>query len=123
MKRKTIIIDDHESVSNVLAKISERAGHETQCFTSAEEFFEARRCEACVGACADRLLTDLSMPPGASGFDVVRRLKELQCPIPSMALMSGVLKSAIVTKAKTLGVETFQKGCQSHEMLTWLTSS
>src|SRR3984957_17547204 len=70
------IIDDEESMQDSLQDLIESAGHEAQCFGSAEEFLESglHRQAAC-------LIVDIRMPK-MSGLDLQARLKDEECSVP-----------------------------------------
>ena len=117
---KVVIIDDNEIVAKALARIAKRAGRENVFYLGAEGFFNDQRCERCDGLCTERLLSDVMMP-GTSGLDIMRRLQDIDCPIPCRALMSGLWTNASIAEAKALGVTAFDKGADYPDILEWLT--
>ena len=70
------IIDDDESMQDLLRDLFDSAGLVARCFGSAEEFLESglHRQAGC-------LITDILMPK-MSGLELQTRLKDEECEIP-----------------------------------------
>jgi FixJ family two-component response regulator len=76
------IIDHDESMQHTLLDVVESMGLVAQCFGSAEDFLESdlHRRAACV-------IADIHMPK-VSGLELQARLKEEECNVPIIFLIS-----------------------------------
>jgi FixJ family two-component response regulator len=81
--RLIAIIDDDESIQNLLRDSIESTGLVARCFGSAEEFLEYD-LHGEVGC----LIAEIQMP-GMSGLELQARLKEEQCNIPTIFITSN----------------------------------
>jgi FixJ family two-component response regulator len=77
------IIDADESTQKSLRELLESAGFVTRCFRSAEEFLQSDL--HCGVGC---LIAEMQMPE-ISGLELQARLKEEQCNIPIIFIVSN----------------------------------
>ena len=105
------IIDDEESMQDSLQDLIESAGHEAQCFGSAEEFLESglHRQAAC-------LITDILMPK-MSGLELQTRLKDEECDIPIIFITAYGDASMRIQAMREGAVEFFAKPFDHQLML------
>lgn len=96
VQKTAYIVDDEESMIEVLSEMLEELGYRVHGFNRAEQFF-ARAVQPSPGSI---LLLDLNMP-GMDGIQVMRRLTDLKDP-PDLILISGFDES-ILSAAEKLG--------------------
>jgi FixJ family two-component response regulator len=69
------VVDDDESVRDALSSLVRSAGYQCAVFSSAEDFLASGPPET------DCLVLDIRMP-GLSGFELHRRMRELNLQVP-----------------------------------------
>jgi PAS domain S-box-containing protein len=94
---RLLLVEDHDSTREVLARILRRAGHHVH---AAGTGIEALELAATAGP-FDALISDLGLPD-RSGFDLVREIRAVQPAIPAIAL-SGYGMDEDVKRAKDAG--------------------
>jgi CheY-like chemotaxis protein len=109
-----VVIDDHPDYLRYIVTLLERAGYEVAGFLDAESAL------ASVERVPPRLVvTDIFMP-GLDGFEVLRRLRQVEPPIPVVA-MSGMISghdTLYLDSMKMLGaVAVFTKPIVGRELL------
>ena len=118
--RRVLLFDDSQEVRGFLMLVLKRAGWTAQEYDCAHDFFhetcrncETHDCEATV------LLVDVKMPL-MEGTEFVRRLKDRQCSVKKVALLSGAWTQESLDMAAGLGVKVCDKGDLFHELPRWL---
>ncbi len=87
---KVLVIDDDETVRDVLRSLFEQKGYETQLAENGEAGIDQLRSEK-----FDIILTDLIMP-GISGMDVLREVIESKVAIPVIVMTAfGTVQTAV----------------------------
>lgn len=77
------IVDDEEPVRRALSRLLRLAHYDVSLFSSGDEFLASLD-----GRRPDCLVLDVSMP-GASGLDVLRRLRSVSVQIPAICITGG----------------------------------
>jgi CheY-like chemotaxis protein len=99
-----LIVDDDPAVRFMLNLWLEELGHEIEQVESGE-----RALEACEARDFDVVVLDQRMPPGMTGIDVARSLKERG--YDSVVLLhSAYLDEDVEAAAAELGIATVEKG-------------
>jgi CheY-like chemotaxis protein len=80
-----LVVDDYPAVRNVVATLLKNVGYVVECANSGEDALQAitANCTA-----FDVLVTDLQMPPGMWGDELVRRARA-HSPFLRVVLMTG----------------------------------
>ena len=77
------------------------------------------RSEACYHACADILISDLSMP-NMTGLQFIENQIRKGCRIQNLALMSAAWTNEEQEHAKRIGCHIFSKPFRFDELSVWL---
>jgi len=119
-RRRVLIFDDSPEFRDFAVLLLERAGWTAQEFENPHAFFhdtclncEGHDCEAAV------LLSDVKMPH-MDGTEFVRRLKERQCSIKRVALLSGAWTQQSLDTAAELDAKVFDKADIFGSLPRWL---
>ena len=94
-----LYLDDEESLVFLVTRLLKRLGYEACGFTAPAEALAAFKADP---ARYTLVLTDLSMP-GASGLEFAREVLAV-APASRVAILSGHVEEADVTRATALGV-------------------
>jgi DNA-binding NtrC family response regulator len=95
-----LYLDDEEPLVFLVTRMLNRLGHEACGFTAVTEALIAFKSDP---GRYKLVLTDLSMPGGASGLDFAREVLAL-APTSRVAILTGHVDEADVTRATALGV-------------------
>jgi two-component system NtrC family sensor kinase len=76
-----LVVEDQDDVRQLAAESLEECGHEVKTARTAEEALEILRCDARIQV----LLTDIVLPGGMSGTDLVRKAREL---VPELKVLT-----------------------------------
>ena len=80
---RILVIEDTPTVSRVLARLLERAGHQVVVRPTADEALDVVRAES-----VDLVLTDIFLP-GKNGLALIRELGERYPRVPVIAITGG----------------------------------
>lgn len=94
MRDRILVVDDDASVLLLLRRVLESAGYQVRTAAGLEEAVAVFRGEPC-----ELLVVDKHMP-GATGFDVVRQLRELYPDLP--AIMVTAYPEPVLTPGPVL---------------------
>ncbi len=104
------VIDDEESVRDVVGAMLRELGYEVRLFADGEEAIKAYREKP-----ADIVITDVRMP-GMSGLEVTRRIIEID-PDGVVMILTGFPSIADAVEAiKSGAVDFLSKPCRIEEM-------
>ena len=98
---KILIVEDEAPIALLLRRVLAGVGHEV---VTAENGNDA--CRVAEQASLDLILSDLSLPSGPQGADLVRRLRTAQPACP-LVVVSGYSSPDYVEEYKQLGVTDF----------------
>jgi two-component system response regulator AtoC len=91
MKRRILVVDDERNMLRLAEMMLERAGYEPLMAPNAAEALDllaARR--------VDLVLTDLKMPGGMNGIDLLREMRRREIPAPVVIMTAfGTIKGAV----------------------------
>ncbi len=95
------VIDDDAITRNAIEMLLETEGYEAKCFSSASEFFQHRASMR-----IDCILTDVEMPGGRSGLDLLAEVAKLapDCPV---IVMTGRGDDAFRSASFALGARDY----------------
>jgi CheY-like chemotaxis protein len=96
-KLRLLLVEDHDSTREVLARILRRAGHRVHDAATGAEALERLR----TAGPFDALISDLGLPD-RSGFDLLREIRVTHPTLPAIAL-SGYGMDEDVKRAKDAG--------------------
>jgi CheY-like chemotaxis protein len=122
MGLRALVFDDEECIRSMLASLLTEEGCDVCTFDDPSSFaFTLHNGCTCdfEHACADILISDVYMPH-VSGVQFIEALKASGCSIPFMALMSGNWAAADLNRAKTLGLQIFDKPFKLRDFRLWL---
>ncbi|HEX2192030.1 MAG TPA: response regulator [Acidimicrobiales bacterium] len=105
MNGPLLIVDDESDVRQMLALVFKAQGWATEEAGSADEGLE--RCRR--SPIPTAVIVDQRMPPGPSGLDMVRVLRDEGFPAP-IVLHSAQLTPAAEEEARAIGLEVIAKG-------------
>jgi len=108
-----LIVDDEESIQDVLSMVFGRAGFQTTCAASVAEAVEnlSRR--------PTHLTLDLNLPDG-NGAQVLRHVRHGRLPI-RVAVVTGAMELGLLAEVSRLQPDhTFQKPFRPAELVTWV---
>jgi DNA-binding NtrC family response regulator len=121
-KYRTIIIDDDNSVRELLVLTASLRKHEVFSFASPIDcaLSQDTPCSCEPGyACCDVLITD-HMMPDMTGLEFLEILEKKKCLIPNKALVTAAQSNSVMGKAKSLGCTLFRKPFQISQICSWL---
>ena len=95
-----LYLDDEEPLVFLVTRLLNRLGYEACGFTSAMEALAAFKSEP---GHYKLILSDLSMPGGASGLDFAQEVLAI-APDSRVAILTGHVDEADVTRATALGI-------------------
>jgi CheY-like chemotaxis protein len=95
-----LYLDDEEPLVFLVTRLLNRLGYEACGFTAAMEALAAFKSDP---GRYKLVLTDLSMPGGASGLDFAREILAI-APDSRVAILTGHVEEADVTRATALGI-------------------
>ena len=96
-KLRLLLVEDHDSTREVLARILRRAGHEVHGAATGSDALELLR----TAGPFDALISDLGLPD-RNGFDLLREIRSTHPALPAIAL-SGYGMDEDVKRAKDAG--------------------
>ena len=100
MNERILVVDDDQVVGKSFERVLTNKGYRVDTALSGREAFEKY-----VGADFDMVFTDVRMPD-QDGFEVARRLKEMNPWLP-IVFVTGYGTQEAEAKAKAIGVEEF----------------
>ncbi len=118
MAFRVILFDDDDLMLRIMSKLLGHQGCEVVSYPRAQ-LLATCVCLDNKTACANALIADNRMP-GMSGLELIRRLRERDCHIPHMAIMSGVWTPEEYQQALDLRVKILLKASKLHEVLHWI---
>jgi DNA-binding NtrC family response regulator len=80
-KASILIVEDQDEIRQLLADSLEEFGHEVSTARTAAEAIEALECSARI----EVLVTDITLPGGMTGMDLVRQAREL---VPDLKILT-----------------------------------
>ncbi len=101
MKKNIFVIDDDPLALKMIMAVLKAEGHEVQAFSEFESLLQALQ-----RSLPDLVMTDVVMPK-VSGFDVCRRIKEIQPHSPQVIVMTGKLDAVDPILARKMGADDF----------------
>ena len=110
-KIRVILLDDNESVRNVLTEILEERGYEVFPYSDPGicPLQLERACLCHKGqACADVIISDVDMP-SMTGLEFIENQKMKHCKVRHVGLISGGWTEERLSRAHDLGCKTFEK--------------
>jgi FixJ family two-component response regulator len=119
MTDKTIyLIDDDEAVLTSMERLLRLEGFAVKTFGSAETFL--KKYESTFTGC---VISDVRMPPGMSGLDLLLTLRKLKSPLPVIFLTGYSDVPAAVRAIKTGAVSFLLKPARIPELLSAIRES
>jgi FixJ family two-component response regulator len=119
MSDKTIyLIDDDEAVLTSMERLLRLEGFAVKSFSSAEAFL--KKYEGTLTGC---VISDVRMPPGMSGLDLLLTLRKLNSQIPVIFLTGYSDVPAAVRAIKTGAVNFLLKPARIPELLSAIRES
>ena len=121
MKSRTVLVfDDTPEFRVFLVHLLTRAGWSAVEYDHPHDFFH----DTCVNCDGDKcqasaLISDVFMP-NMLGTEFVRSLKERNCPIERIALVSGGWTRSTLSDAAALDIEILDKTDLIHKLMPWL---
>ena len=107
-----MVIDDEQALVTLATQTLTDLGYSAVGFTSSAKAIEAFLLAP---QSFDAVITDESMP-GASGSDVIRRIRGTQSSVP-IILVSGYLTTAVIERAREAGAsEVLKKPLPAREL-------
>lgn len=121
--KRAVIIDDDHLVRELIKQVLQDLGYETITYETAEEFIGDQGVHNCSSdePCYDALFTDFCMP-GMDGVELIKRLRDKNCQIPKVAVISGSLYEEDRKMLSPLNCQVFGKPFNPDEIAAWLTS-
>ena len=95
--QRVLVVDDEESILALLEQFFSRLGYECLCFTDAQEALEYADSHHC-----DLIITDMVMPLGLSGLQLVEEMTRRHPNIP-VIVMTGYPIIEAVTRCLQAG--------------------
>src|SRR5687768_4430210 len=96
-----LVVDDEGAIRYSVSKTLQRVGYNVNEASSGEEAIEMMGAQT-----FDVVLTDIRMPPGLDGVELVRRIKELDGDI-IVILMTGYPSLSTAVEALRLGAHDY----------------
>jgi CheY-like chemotaxis protein len=124
MRFRTILCEDNELVREILSFIFQERGHEVYSYEDAGDC-PLNSCSECKSNpkrfCADLIISDVSMPK-VDGLKFVENLKNNQCKIKNIALVSGYWTDKSIAKARELDCAVFHKPVLPEKLFEWIVT-
>ena len=118
MKIRVMVFEDNIFLRSMMNDFLRRRGYEVVAFSDPSDC-PLLRSETCLHACADILISDLSMP-NVTGLQFIKNQIQKGCHIQNMALMSAAWTREEHEYAKQIGCQVFNKPFNFGELNLWL---
>jgi CheY-like chemotaxis protein len=118
MKIRVMVFEDNEYLRSMIKEFLARRGYEVVSFTDPGDC-PLLRSDTCYYACADILISDLSMP-NMTGLQFIENQIQKGCRIQNVALMSAAWTNEEQEYAKRIGCQVFNKPFPFDELNLWL---
>ncbi|MBK25645.1 MAG: hypothetical protein CME70_16730 [Halobacteriovorax sp.] len=93
-----LVIDDESDITEVIQLYLEESNHQLKCFSSATEGLEWSKTNE-----VDLLITDILMPDGINGLELIADIREFRPNVKILAISGGGESGGIV---KAMALET-----------------
>jgi two-component system NtrC family sensor kinase len=90
-KASILVVEDQEEIRRLLAQSLEASGHQVRTTCTAQEAIEMLRQNAPI----DVLVTDITLPGGMTGLDLVRHARELMPDLRILTISGNATEEAI----------------------------
>ena len=108
-----LIIDDEESIRDVLSMVFGRAGFRTTCAAGVGEAIEL------LSLCPTHVTLDLNLPDG-NGTEILSHVRRLGLPL-HVAVVTGAMDLELLAEVSRLKPDhVFQKPFRPTELVTWI---
>jgi CheY-like chemotaxis protein len=118
MKIRVMVFEDNVFLRSMINEFLSRRGYEVVSFSDPADC-PLLHSDACYYACADILISDLSMP-NMTGLQFIENQIRKGCRIQNVALMSAAWTPQEREYAKQIGCQVFNKPFQFPELNFWL---
>ena len=118
MKIRVMVFEDNEFLRPMLNEFLARRGYEVVAFSNPADC-PLFRSDTCYYACADILISDLSMP-NMTGLQFIDNQIRKGCRIQNVALMSAAWAPEEREYATKIGCHVFNKPFRFDELSVWL---
>ncbi|MBE0598788.1 MAG: response regulator [Desulfuromonadales bacterium] len=120
MDYRTIIIEDDETIRDLLKLAAELQGHEVFTFPNPTVFPcpPGKTCPPGI-LCSDIIISDQLMP-GMTGLEFFAQLKKKKCSIRNKALITALDKKEVKGRADELGLEFIPKPFKVNDIISLL---
>lgn len=92
--KTVLIVDDDESVLNLLEILVRRDGFKVDLATTGDRALQRLERKP------DAMLLDLMLPGNTTGFDVLRRLQEVQRAVPPIIVVTAFMTDPSIKKVE-----------------------
>ena len=123
-QRRALIFDDNPEILKLLGIILKRLGyHVTECSSPIDAPHCDEPCpfETAEQACVDLIITDVQMP-NMTGIEYVRKIRQVNCQVRHVAMISGEWNEENQRAAKKMGCKIFTKPVNLAEVKAWVSS-
>src|SRR5436190_22626314 len=96
-KRRVLVLDDDESVRDVIWHRLDALGYECTAVSAGEDAISQYRDAFALGSGFDMVILDLAIPGGMGGTDVLRELKRMDPDVRAI-VASGYSGEAVTAK-------------------------
>jgi CheY-like chemotaxis protein len=124
MKIRAIVIEDDDSIRELLSRILGLRGYRVASFPNPLACLKKIEEEASLSsgeAWCDILITDLHMP-FLTGLEYLRMVSTCEAQMPDTVIMSGDWTEKDLNEAKELGCTVFEKPFSVNDLKEWLTA-
>lgn len=118
MKIRVMVFEDNDFLRSMINEFLARRGYEVVAFSDPADC-PLLHSDACYYACADILISDLSMP-NMTGLQFLENQIQKGCRIQNVALMSAAWTPEEREYAERIGCQVFNKPFQFGELNFWL---
>ena len=118
MKIRVMVFEDNEFLRSMINEFLTRRGYEVVAFSDPSAC-PLLHSEACYYACADILISDLSMP-NMTGLQFIENQIRKGCRIQNVALMSAAWSTEEREYANKIGCHVFNKPFNFGDLSFWL---
>ena len=118
MKIRAIVFEDNDLIRSMMRQILRQRGYEVVDYSDPSAC-PLLHSDACYYACADILISDLSMP-NMTGLQFLENQVMKGCKIQNVALMSGGWTPEELEYARRIGCQVFSKPFNLREFTFWL---